>query len=352
MKKFHGMKKIIFLALVSAFLISSVGVYAQTSSDSYNQEKFQNRQSFKFTSPEEVSINSFDNLESVVVDENENAGDKEFDVDALKSRIIQKEAKPSKQANSSVTLAEAYEPDSYEPNNDFDQAFPYSSTEKMTGNSFVEGYVSAGIHDENDVDVFSINLNAGTDYFFSLKNLCHDYDLAVFSPDRSSYWANMQYETTAESFYMNAPTSGTYYIVIFGNGMPEYLNYFFKAVKAIQTKNVTIPSGLTFNFNGAGTTPYLSFDTRNIIPSDAVLNSVYIDSNGNGYWVGLTKYLRASDGTVYSNQDRTGLDYINYPANTQYASQLWGIAGKVYEPTTYFSWKPNVSMEYTYVEVE
>lgn len=382
MKKFRVVKKFMSLALVGTFLLSSATVYAEGSSneilsvsettatynaadfedmedidylgssDTYIQDNEQNEQLFNFTSPEELSLNSFDGLESIIVDENENAGDKEIDMDALKSRIVENSIELSKQSNLPIKRAATYAPDNYEPNNDFDEAFPYNSTVKMTGNPFSEGYVAAGIHDEDDNDYFSINLSAGTDYFFSLKNLYNDYDLIVFSPDLSGYWANAYYGTTPESFYMNAPTTGTYYVVIVGNGLPEYYNYFFKAVKAIQTKHVKIPSGLTFNFNGAGSTSYLAFDTRSIIPSDAVLNSVRIDSNGTGSWTGLTKYLRASNGRVYSNQDGTGLDYINYPTNTQYASQLWGIAGKVYEPTRYFTWKPNVSMEYTYVEAE
>ena len=253
---------------------------------------------------------------------------------------------------SAAAMSTEYEPDSYETNDDFDEAYPYSNCIKMTGNAFVEGYVSAGIHNDTDNDVFSINLSNSKEYFFHLKNLSADYDMYLVNPTKDAYWALPQWGNTEEYFYLTPPTSGTYYIVILGNGIPSYSHYFLYAGESVITKTLSESTGLTFNFNGAGTIGYLQYSTIGKIPSSAVLNSVSIDSNGSGYWVGLTKYLKSQSGKVYSNQEGTGLNYINYnPLSTGYeaAAQNWSIAGKCYNGTSYFTWRPNITMTYTYV---
>lgn len=296
----------------------------------------------KLSEPESLSLSDFGVEETFILNgQSENGQD--INLEELKEKL-------NSVSEQQFVANSGYTPDNYEPNNNFYEAFPYSQTTKMTGHPFTEGYMNAGIHDEFDDDYYSINLKANTDYFFHLKNLSADYDMILVDPAITQYWAIPQTGTTEEYFYFNpGNVSGTYYIVILGNGNSSFNHYFLFAGEAIVTKTLHESTGLTFNFNGAGTTGYLSYNTIGKIPQNAVLNEVFIDSNGTGYWVGLTKYLKAANGMVYSNQDGSGIDYIQYPANTQYAAQNWSIAGKTATGTSNFSWKPNIRMKYTYV---
>lgn len=346
--------------LLSSFLVSNVA-YAQsettvknTSNDVssiesqseqilYNSDsKPLEQQVIQFSTPESLTLSNFDIDPTYVLDHQSDIANK-LNVNELKKTLNSTNEKL-------YSVSAEFNPDHYEPNNNFNEAFPYSQTTKMTGNPFVNGYTSAGIHNDLDDDYYSINLKANTDYFFHLKNLANDYDMFLVDPSITQAWAITQTGTTEEYFYFNPGNiNGTYYIVILGNGNPAFSHYFLYAGEAIVTKTLQESTGLTFNFNGGGTTSFLSYNTVGKIPQNAVLNEVSIDSNGTGYWIGLTKYLKAANGSIYSNQDGTGFNYIQYPANTQYAAQNWGIAGKTVGAQTYFTWKPNITMKYTYV---
>lgn len=306
----------------------------------------------EFTEPDTLTLNDFTIDEKLILSNpnGENIGEKNIDIKEIiyQTKVFhESNMKEVNEINDAGIMSEKYEPDKYEPNDTFETAFPFENTDKMIGNPYIEGYISANIHDENDNDFFSIYLQADKEYFFHLKNLRYDYDMYLVHLESESAWGNPQYGTTEEYFYFIPPKSGRYYIVILGNGFPDYMNYFLYAGEAILTKNLEEDTGLTFNFRGSGRSSYQMYDTRNkIIPDDGVLNKVYITSTGNGYWTGLKKYLRASDGSVYYN--RGGLDLIDYPYRTQYASQIWYIAGEVVN-TDFFAWTPHIKMEYSYV---
>lgn len=240
--------------------------------------------------------------------------------------------------------------DAYESNDSLDTAYPYSSCTKMSGNDFVENYVSASIHDANDNDFYSINLTAGTEYFFHLKNLTVDNDLFLVAPNRQDAWGITQTGTTEEFFYFEAPTTGKYYVFIRGNGNPTVgLNYFFYAGPSVITESKQLDTNLEIKFSGAGTSAYYKFDTNGLVKANSWLKQVSIDSSGSGYWVGFTKRLRSENGNVYSNQVGSGIDYIHYDEYTERADQVWEISGSCTQGTTYFTWRPRVNVVYSYI---
>lgn len=265
----------------------------------------------------------------------------------LESKSIQNDERlnlPSKSMRISATVVVG---DAYEDNNSVATAFSYENTTKMSGDNFVDGYISASIHDANDIDIYSIYLKQGEEYFFNLKNLTTDYDLAVITPDQSSGYADFKTGTTAENFYIQPDTTGRYYVVVYGNGVPSFMNYFLYAGPSVITKTLSEPLGFETTFRSAGTSGTYTYDTRNKIRANSWLSSVSIDSNGVGYWVGLTKYLEAEDGSIYINQPP--LDNLMYGEYTQRADQVWKIYGTCSQGTSHFIWRPNIKMTYSYL---
>lgn len=334
------MKKHVSL-FVSVILISSLlflnVAYAETNTLSEQQV-------FKFTHSPLTSSDFGVKEEHILNDQSKNVKSKNIK-DIKLSDIV-------KNLNgNSVAYETAGHPDQYEPNNDYDTAFPYSQCEKHTNHPYWPNYITASIHNDTDDDVYSIQLTTGKEYFLNLTNLANDYDMVLVSPDTSQHWHMARYGTEQEYFYFTPARSGKYYVVILGNGQPSVAhNYYLYVGESVVTELLMESTELTFKFRGAHTTDFLSYSTVGKIREDAVLDQVWIDNNGNGSWLGLTKYLKAQDGNVYSSQPRTGLEYIQYPARTQYAAQNWRIAGQTFGAMDYyFVWKPNIKMKYSYL---
>lgn len=248
----------------------------------------------------------------------------------------------------------SYEPDKYEPNNSNLQAFPYSKTTKfgVEDHPWQYGYISAGLHDTNDEDWFTIDLAAGTDYFFHLKNLYQDFDMYLFSPDCTNVWGRPVYGDEEEYFYFNAPTSGTYYLAIGGNGIPEYNHYFLWAGPAITTRTMRATTHTSFNILSAGTTSWVNFDATQKAPfraSKSVLNSIRITNTGSGNMpMSWSKQIKSGDkGRIYSATDYSE-NCSNYQYNTEYVNQVWQVRASVTRTSgSAFTWTPTIYMTYT-----
>lgn len=237
--------------------------------------------------------------------------------------------------------------DQYEDNNTIETAYPYEKCTKMTGDTFREHYISANIHDEEDLDIYTINLVAGEEYFFHLKNLVKDYDLAVVTPDISGAYTDVRTGSEEEFFYIKPEQSGKFYVVVFGKGQPyTSLNYFLYAGKSVMTKTLNEDAGLSIKFNGAGLSNYYVYDLTNKIRPNSWVKRFEIDYSGSGYWIGFTKYLKSESGSVYTNK---GFHLMDIPEYSERADQKWQIAGRVHQGNSYFLWQPRVSIEYSYI---
>lgn len=94
----------------------------------------------------------------------------------------------------------------YEPNGGFDTAYTI-----IPGRAY-EGYIWS----TDDLDYFKIYASAGEIIGLSLSSLPHDYDLALYGPDRSLMASSTNAGTLAEQISEPAPVTGNFYIRVKG----------------------------------------------------------------------------------------------------------------------------------------
>lgn len=133
-------------------------------------------------------------------------------------------------------------PDRYEPNDSWEEAFQYSQTEKLSGNLFIEGYVSSNCHETGDEDWFEIGLQSRYTYDVVLKNVCRqDKHIYIWGNPYGTWekWGHPNPQTgKPEKFTFTPETTYRYYIQIVG-GEPEISSFFF-AVERQGTINTAL----------------------------------------------------------------------------------------------------------------
>ena len=142
--------------------------------------------------------------------------------------------------NSNISLlssSDSFAPDEYEPNDNLEQAYPYSDMETHHNHPFVEGYKHSDCHVQGDVDFFWINMIKGYEYDVVLKNLW-EKDRHIYIHEKLS---NGIIKKTGhpdpkigkpEHFTYIPSVTGRHYIEISGEGEPE-IAYFYFAVEPV-----------------------------------------------------------------------------------------------------------------------
>jgi hypothetical protein len=147
------------------------------------------------------------------------------------------------QYNLSLKAITSIAEDPYESNNNISEAYPYSKTKVLSGNSFIEGYRNSNIHVLGDVDFFYITLTAGVTYDVVLKNIYgEDRHIYLWRDNGNGTWTRWkksnQVPGQPEHYRFTPSVSGIYYIEISG-GDPYSLYYFF-AVERKGTINTNL----------------------------------------------------------------------------------------------------------------
>lgn len=236
-------------------------------------------------------------------------------------------------------------PDSYEPNDSPNTAYPYNSVSTITSSLsapndlYTLGMKSSNLHSPTDEDWYTVSLQAGTDYFVDLRNIgmrnCF-IELYYLRADGTAYFYTTNpvlkpiYQNRAERyFYFTAEDTGTFYIRINnGNDWVDSMNYFFYVGPTIQYFNITnLP---TFGNTQIMGTAYKTYtcDLRSIAPADTVLTSLSLTNNfveGTPCYE-LDKRVSAG-GKSYYNSAGTGSENINNVSGAE-LGQLWTIGGK------------------------
>lgn len=252
-------------------------------------------------------------------------------------------------------------PDDCEPNDTIDTAFPYSQVpvvnSQMTSkyDLYGLGMRYAGLHSEDDVDWFSVNLTAGEDYFVDLRNIGKSnwyIELYYLESDGSGYYYSTNpeimpvFEKWPEKyFYFTAEDTGTYYIRISnGDDWSNEMYYFFYVGPAIQYFNIVdMPTYGTAQIYEYDYTTYTCDLTGDAVPATtAIVNLTMTDSFPPGNTCGkVEKYMRAGLKTYYSSSGSNPNTITNIAGAS--LGQLWTIGGKCGDGkhSTYWTGKLN-----------
>lgn len=248
-------------------------------------------------------------------------------------------------------------PDAGEPNDTVSDAYPYSSMPEiqttMTSkwDLYRLGMRTANFHTANDEDWYYANFTSGVTYFVDLRNVgstnCF-IELYFLGTDNNWYFATTDpsyysvYANKPEKyFYIQAPTSTTYYIRVSSNGEGDSLsmNYFFYVGPAEQTFDiVNMPTYNSVQLLGTGYKTYTLDLTGTAVPADAQILYLYMDDSFplGGSCAEVDKYMSAG-GSTYYNTPGTGSSTINY-INGVSLAQLWTIGAKCHNNMHSVKW--------------
>ncbi|SDZ61334.1 pre-peptidase C-terminal domain-containing protein [Evansella caseinilytica] len=237
--------------------------------------------------------------------------------------------------------------DPYEPNDTIDTAasIPYGQT------------IYANIGRADDIDWYKVNLTAGTDVAFLLKNIPAgtDYDLYVFDPNLN-YAVSENSGNLDEKLYISIQTSGTWYVAVVPySGYNPDQNYSLFVGNAWRTGSYSAPTSMTFNYNSSnvGTIlPYQTLDLRQVsaIPDTARVTSIsFYTYSSFGNWGNQIKYIYSyQTGNWY--ETFVGLNYVlDLPSNL-FVKQQWPITTSIqtlFTPTA--SYSPGINFSYQYL---
>lgn len=237
--------------------------------------------------------------------------------------------------------------DDYEPNDNFLEAKPYSQVEDLTpkltntNQLWSLGMKHAGLHSETDEDWFSIDLEAGEEYFIDLRNIGRMnwyIELYYIQGDVENGFSGYKYTTDPniypayqdkpeKYFYLVPEDSGTFYIRITSGGdWQDSMHYFFYVGPSVQTfyiSNMLTMGGVQLNSLGSYST-YTS-DLRDAVPEITYIHSLYVTDSFSGTATqcgSVNKCLTAGGKSYYSEGE-------NNVKNITGASlgQVWTIGG-------------------------
>lgn len=235
--------------------------------------------------------------------------------------------------------------DRWEPNNTKDTAYPYSkiptarTTISTKSDLFWLGMKEGNLHDENDVDYYSIDLTAGKRYFIDLRNVgTSNYyiELIHYNSDGTGYMYTTnpsrkpKFEKKPEKYlYITAEDTGKFYIKIANGGdwSTARGTYFFYVGPEYQTYRISnYPIG---GFYLSGDYETLSLNFGSAVPKEATIVNMSITDNftkGNPCSE-VDKYMKIFGGKTYYNTSGTGSSTINNISGAS-LNELWIIGAK------------------------
>ncbi|WP_146202427.1 PPC domain-containing protein [Gracilibacillus dipsosauri] len=318
--------------LILTFILTSTGVTVLAIEDNENTSS---NPSLNFKSSK---TNEFSEVN------NESISSKNVDIDTLIKKT--NDLNPTYQSITSQILN-----DSYEPNNTMETSTPILFGQELNAN----------IGDAEDVDWYQIDLTAGTDVAFLLKNIPSDadYDLYIFDPDLN-YALSENIGNADEKLYLNINTTGTWYIAIMPyNSYNAEENYQLFVGDAWLQDSFSVDTGMGFNYsqNNVGTIlPYQILDLIEEpgIPDSARVTGIrFYTASSLGRWGNQTDFIySAQSGEWY--QTNPGLNVIlGLPPedeNPLFVKQQWAITSSIetlFQVTGYYS--PGVTFDYKYL---
>jgi len=244
-------------------------------------------------------------------------------------------------------LLRSLSPDAGEPNDTVSDAYPYSSMPEIQTtltskwDLYRLGMRTANFHTADDEDWYYANFTSGVTYFVDLRNVgstnCY-IEIYFLGSDNNWYFAttdpsyNSVYANKPEKyFYIQAPTSTTYYIRVSSNGEGASLsmNYFFYVGPAEQTFDiVNMPTYNNVQLLGTGYKTYTLDLTGTAVPPVTEIINLYMADSfpSGGSCTEVDKYMSAG-GNTYYNTAGTGSSTINN-INGASLGQLWTIGAK------------------------
>lgn len=238
---------------------------------------------------------------------------------------------------------EVHDPDSYEPNDTWETAYPYNKVPttctaiSSRSDLYRLGMKTGGLHSETDVDWYSINLTAGQKYFVDIRNVgltdCY-IELSYFASDGKRYYYTTNpaekpaFSKKPEKYlYITAPVTTTYYIKIdngndWGSSNKTYFFYVGPVKQTFSISNFTIGGAYLF-----GST-YQTIDldlTGSVVPKKTEIINLSITDTfpSGGSCSEVDKYMKALFKT-YSNISGTGSSVINNIAGVS-LGQYWTV---------------------------
>jgi hypothetical protein len=208
--------------------------------------------------------------------------------------------------------------------------------------------ISAAISPSGDVDYYSVNVTATSNFNITLTNLPGDYDLYFYNSAGTQIGSSEAGGTTSETITLSNQTAGTYYVRVIGyNGANS------AAVCYNLTVNATTVTGCASSYDvstngttsGAATIPFNTNITGLISPTADVDNYKFVITTGGTITVTLgtlpadydLKLLNSAGTQVGISQNgSTTSETINYTAAAgTYYAQVYGYNGANNATTCY-----------------
>lgn len=240
--------------------------------------------------------------------------------------------------------------DPYEPNNTIETASPITYDQNL----------SANIGAADDVDWYQVDLTAGTDVAFLLKNIPNgtDYDLYAFDPELN-YAASENVGNTDEKLYLDIQTSGTWYIAVIPySGYSSEDNYDLFVGDAWVHDSLTVETDMDFNYTQSNVGTVLPYQVLDLIdepnvPDTARVTGIqFFTVSSLGNWGNQTDMIYSPQSSVWY-QTNPGLNVIlGLPQDNNellFLKQQWAITSSIevlFQPTGYY--RPGVTFNYKY----
>lgn len=226
------------------------------------------------------------------------------------------------------------------------------------------------IHSETDYDWYKIEiLDATKPISVLLTNIpsgC-DYDMFLVKFDDAGEAIKLGYQdkqtgATAENLFGLVPETGTYYVVIQGAVDVEnnysnsnYKLYIGDYYRVGQYGWVDTGLDIQFGYRPVGTTTtyYSSWYSYNLtnntsIPTDAIVNKIYLDDAGNdAYTGGFYKEMVANGQGYILEEQLGGIDLVYSGDDELWVKQEWLIRGFLKVSLSY-EWEPRILIAYKY----
>lgn len=158
---------------------------------------------------------------------------------------------------------------------------------------------SANTGNTDDLDWYQIDLTAGTDVAFLLKNIPNgtDYDLYIFNPELN-YAASENTGNTDEKLYIEVQTTGTWYIAVMPySGYNSNDNYNLLVGDAWKHDSLSVETDMDFHYNqnNVGTVlPYQVLDMiekPNVSDTSRVTGIQFFTVSSLGNWGNQTDMI-------------------------------------------------------------